>query len=82
MVAAMPGGCRPWPIRRRMPERLAETAAMPAQAFAFQRDAVSVADDVVPAIDRRLAGGEQRPGIGAFFDTPRHVALLPGRQRL
>jgi len=67
-----------------------------AQAVSFQLDAMGVvdepvqdgvgqgrvADDVVPAINRHLAGDDQRPGIVAIFDDLQQVALLFGDPRL
>ena len=41
-----------------------------------------VADDVVPAVDRRLAGDDQRPGVVAILDDLQQIALLFGGQRL
>ena len=72
------------------------TGPLLAQAFAFQLDAVGivdepiqdgvgqrwVADDVVPAVDRHLAGDDQRPGVVAVFDDLQQVALLFSNQRL
>ena len=72
------------------------TGPLLAQAFAFQLDAVGivdepvqdgvaqgrVADDVMPAIHRHLAGDDQRPGVVAVFDDLQQVALLFSNQRL
>jgi len=41
-----------------------------------------VADDVVPAVDRHLAGDDQRPGVVAVLDNLQQIALLFGDQRL
>ena len=63
-----------------------------AQALAAQFDAVGVVDDpiedgvgqggiadeFVPAIDRKLAGDDQRAGVVAVLDDLQQVALLLG----
>ena len=63
-----------------------------AQAVAAQFDAVGVVDDpiedgvgqggiadeFVPAIDRKLAGDDQRAGVVAVLDDLQQVALLLG----
>jgi hypothetical protein len=67
-----------------------------AQAFAFEFDAVRVvhdpiengvgqcriADDLVPAVGRHLAGDNQRAGIVAVFNDFQRIALLFRQQRL
>ena len=67
-----------------------------AQAFALELDAVRVvydaiedgvgqrwiADDLVPAVDRHLAGDDQRASIVAVLDDLQQIALLFGQQRL
>ena len=66
-----------------------------AQALAAQFDAICVVDDpiedgvgqggiaheFVPAIDRKLAGDDQRAGVVAVLDDLQQVALLLGQQR-
>jgi hypothetical protein len=41
-----------------------------------------VADQVVPVVDRHLAGDDQRPGAVAVLDDLQQVALLFGEQWL
>ena len=41
-----------------------------------------IADDLIPAIDRHLAGEEDRPGIVAIFDDLEEIATLVGAERL
>ncbi len=67
-----------------------------AQAFALEFDPVRVvddpiqdgigqrriADDLVPAVDRHLAGDDQRAGVVAVLDDFQQIALLLGQQRL
>jgi hypothetical protein len=69
--------------------------AFAAQALAAQFDAVGVVDDTiedgvsqggiahefVPALDRKLAGDDQRAGVVAVLDDLQQVALLLGQQR-
>ncbi len=40
-----------------------------------------VADNVVPAVDRHLAGDDQRPGVVAVLDDLQQIALLFRQQR-
>ena len=40
-----------------------------------------VADDLVPAVDRHLAGDDQRAGAVAILDDLQQIALLFGEQR-
>src|SRR5580765_2589777 len=65
-----------------------------AQALAAQFDAIGVVDDpiedgvgqggiadeFVPAIDRKLAGDDQRAGVVAILDDLQQVALLLGQR--
>jgi hypothetical protein len=67
-----------------------------AQAVAFELDAVGVvdnavedsvgqrgvADDLVPAFDRQLAGDQQRAGVVAIFDDLEQIAALLRAERL
>ena len=67
-----------------------------AQALAGEFDAVGVvhhaiedgigerrdADDVVPAVDRHLAGDQERAGIVAILDDLQEIARLLGQERL
>jgi hypothetical protein len=40
-----------------------------------------VADDLVPVVDRQLAGDDQRAGAVAVLDDLQQIALLFGEQR-
>ena len=40
-----------------------------------------IADDLVPAVDRHLAGDDQRAGVVAILDDLQQIALLFGEQR-
>jgi hypothetical protein len=40
-----------------------------------------VADDLVPVVDRHLAGDDQRAGAVAILDDLQQIALLFGKQR-
>ena len=40
-----------------------------------------IADDLVPAVDRQLAGDDQRAGVVAILDDLQQIALLFGEQR-
>ena len=40
-----------------------------------------IADEFVPAIDRKLAGDDQRAGVVAILDDLQQIALLLGQQR-
>ena len=40
-----------------------------------------ITDDLVPAVDRHLAGDDQRAGVVAVLDDLQQIALLFGEQR-
>ncbi len=68
---------------------LAHAVAVELDAVGVVDDAIEdgvgqggIADDLVPALDRQLAGDQQRAGVVAVLDDLEQIAALLGAERL